>query len=295
MSSEPTGPDATRPEAGSGSAGEHRDPTALADLHNHLVPGVDDGARTLEDVVDSVGRMSRVGIRRIITTPHLTGSLTLEPSELEDRLDEVTEAWEEAAAAVGRHFPDVEFRRGHEIMLDVPDVRFEEPRVRLGGTSFVLVEWPRLHLPPGTTQVLRRIRADGYRPVVAHPERYIGLDAELRIVAEWREAGAYLQVSYGSLEGHYGPDARTTAYRLLRRGWAHYLASDFHGRPDRKIFKREAWDALTALGATESLRTLCITNPGRVFRDEEPLPVPGIPPERSFWNRVKDALGMGEW
>jgi len=294
VSGEAIGADTAYPEAGPASGQENRDPTALVDLHNHLVPGVDDGARTLEDVVDSVGRMSRVGIRRIITTPHLTGSLTLEPSELEERLDEVSAAWEEAAAAVGRNFPDVEFGRGHEIMLDVPDVTFEEPRVRLGGTSFALVEWPRLHIPPGTTQVLRRIRADGYRPIIAHPERYVGLDRELRLVAEWREAGAYLQVSYGSLNGQYGSDVRTTAYRLLRRGWAHYLASDFHGRPDRKIFKREAWDALTALGATESLRTLCITNPGRVFRDEEPLPVPGIPPERGLWNRVKDALGMGD-
>ncbi len=272
---------------------DDRDPAALTDIHSHLVPGVDDGARTVQEVLDSVERMVQAGIRRIVTTPHLVGSLCLDRAELTERLDEVSEAWDEAAAAVGRRFPEVEFRRGHEVMLDVPDVTFEDPRVRLDGTSFVLIEWPRLHLPPGTTQVLRRIREDGYRPIVAHPERYIGMDPALALAREWCEAGAYLQVNYGSLDGRFGSEARSTAFRLLRRGWVSYLASDFHGRPDRKLFKREAWDALTKLGASESLATLCITNPGRVFRDEDPLPVPLLPAERSFWNRMMDALRMG--
>ncbi len=269
---------------------EERDPTALVDIHSHLVPGVDDGARTVEEVLDAVERMTREGIRKILTTPHLDGSLTADASMLAARLDEVSEAWERAAESIGQHFPEVEFRRGHEVMLDVPDVTFEDARMRLAGTSFVLVEWPRLHLPPATPQVIRRIRDDGYLPIVAHPERYVGFDPDLDLIREWREAGAYLQVSYGSLDGQFGSEAKRTAFRLLRRGWADYLASDFHARPDRKLFKREAWEALTKLGAGESLTSLCITNPGRILRDQQPLPVPLLPPEPSFWNRVKDLL-----
>ncbi len=269
---------------------DDRDPTALADIHNHLVPGVDDGARTVAEVLDAVGRMAREGIRKILTTPHLDGSLTTDPEALAERLGEVDEAWEEASAAVGRQFPEVEFRRGHEVMLDSPDVAFADDRVRMAGTSFVLVEWPRLHIPPGTTQVLKRIRDDGYRPIVAHPERYIGLDPELDLVGQWRGAGAYVQVSYGSLDGRFGGEARRTAFRLLRRGWVDYLASDFHGRPDRKLFKREAWEALRRIGASECLVALTTTNPGRVFRNEDPVPVPLPPPERGFWSRVKEVL-----
>jgi protein-tyrosine phosphatase len=269
---------------------DDRDPTALADIHSHLVPGVDDGARTVEDVIDAVQRMTREGIRKILTTPHLQGSLTTDRSAVGERLDELEEAWERGAEVIGQHFPEVEFRRGCEIMLDVPDVTFEDPRMRLAGTSFVLVEWPRLHLPPATAQVLRRIRDDGYLPIVAHPERYVGFDPALNLVREWREAGAYLQVSYGSLDGQFGGEARRIAFRLLRRGWVDYLASDFHGRPDRKLLKREAWSALTQLGAGESLINLCVSNPGRVFRGQQPLPVPLVPPESGFWTRVKDLL-----
>jgi protein-tyrosine phosphatase len=266
-----------------------RDPHSLADLHNHLVPDVDDGARDLDDVLTSVELMRREGIRKIITTPHLDGSLTLSAARLEERLGQVDEAFDTAGDAVARRFPDVEFRRGHEVMLDVPDVTFTDPRLRLGGTRFILIEWPRLHLPPGTEQVLRRIRGEGYRPIVAHPERYIGID--LRLAELWRRAGAYLQVNYASLDGRYGGDARALAFALLRRGWADYLASDFHGRPDRKLYRAEAWQRLEALDGDEALTYLCLTNPGRVFQDDDPLPVPTLPVERGFWARVKGMLG----
>jgi len=265
-----------------------RDSTALADIYSHLVPAVDDGARSLSDTLTSVELMTRRGIRKILTTPHLEGSLTLDGERLEERLSEVDEAFESAARAVGQKFPHVEFRRGHEVMLDTPDVDVSEPRVRLAGTRFVLIEWPRLHLPPGTQQVLRRIHNEGYRPIVAHPERYIGIHVDL--AGGWRDAGAYLQVNYGSLVGRYGGDARAFALRLMRRGWADYLASDYHGRPDRELYHAEAWDRLEALDGDEALVQMCLTNPARVFRDEEPVPVPMLPAERGFWAKVRGIL-----
>jgi len=269
------------------------DATSLADIHSHLVPGVDDGARDLDDVLYAVEAMTRGGIRKILTTPHLDGSLTRTPELLEERLGEVTEAWEEAAAAIGTRFPEVDFRRGHEVMLDVPDVDFSDPRARLAGPSFVLIEWPRMHIPPGTVPVLQKIIEDGYRPIIAHPERYMGMDRDLAEAQRWKNAGAYLQVNYASLSGRYGAEARSTAFRLLRRGWVDYLSSDFHPRPDRSLYKAEAWERLYDLGAQEALVHLGLTNTSRVFRDETPLPVPLVPPERGVWARVKAALNPG--
>lgn len=265
-----------------------RDPTAFADIHNHLVPGVDDGARTLEDTLEGVERMTLVGIRKIIATPHLDGSLSLEPDALEERLQEVDDAFQAAAAAVAEAFPEVDLRRGHEVMLDIPDVDCADPRMRMAGTRFVLVEWPRLQLPPGTAKVLRRIRDQGYVPIVAHPERYVGIDTGL--ASHWREAGALLQVNNGSTDGRYGAEARRMALKLLRRGWADYLASDFHCRPDRKIYKVEAHDHFEAAGAGEAFVTMSLTNPARILRDEMPIPVPPLPLERGLWAKVRGIL-----
>jgi protein-tyrosine phosphatase len=266
------------------------DHTSLVDIHSHLVPGVDDGARDMPAVLESIERMTRNGIRRVITTPHIVGSLSLDPERLERRLDIVTHAWNEAALAIGQQFPEVEFRRGHEVLLDVPNVELSDPRIRMAGTSFVLVEWPRLQLPPGTVRVLKRIIDEGYRPIVAHPERYHGMGPAIHVAGQWREAGAYLQVNYGSLSGRYGSEAQAIAYRLLRRGWADYLASDFHGHTGLKLYKNEAWAVLQELGADEALHYLCHTNPGRVLDDETPLTVPPLPAERGFWARLKRIL-----
>ncbi len=266
------------------------DPHALADIHSHLVPGVDDGARDVADSLYAVEVMTRQGIRKIITTPHLDASLTRDPEELEERLSHVTEAWERAAEAIGKDFPEVDFRRGHEVRLDVPDVDLSDPRVRLGGTSFVLIEWPRLSIPPGTAPVIEAIVAGGYRPILAHPERYVGIASDLGEALKWRNAGAYLQVNYGSLAGRYGDEARAVAFRLLRRGWVDFLSSDFHPRPGRQPYAADVWRQLEELGGHEALIHMGVTNPTRVFNDEPPLPVPLMPQEESFWVRIKAIL-----
>jgi protein-tyrosine phosphatase len=267
-----------------------RDLTSFVDIHSHLVPGVDDGARDLPAVLDSVERLTRLSVRRILTTPHIEGSLTLDAARLEARLAAVSEAWTRAADAIRQHFPEVEFRRGHEVLLDVPHADFSDPRIRLAGTRFVLVEWPRLQIPPGTPRVLTNIREQGWRPIVAHPERYAGMGQAIGLAAQWRDVGAHLQVNFGSLVGRYGAAAQTTAYRLLRRGWVDFLASDFHGHPRLKLHVAEASEALDALGADELLTSLYRTNPGRVLLDEDPLPVPVLPSERGLWARLKRML-----
>jgi len=266
------------------------DPGSFADIHSHLVPGVDDGARGLKDTLASVERMTRLGIRKILTTPHLNGSVTRNEEGIEARLSEVDEAFDRAATAVAADFPEIDFKRGHEVMLDIPDVDFSDPRVRLAGTSFVLIEWSRLHVPPGTTRVLERIMSAGYRPIIAHPERYIGIDRKLGVIARWREVGAYLQINHGSLSGRYGAAAKGIAARLLRRGWADYLASDFHAQSQARIYFKEVWEQLEALCAGESLTNLCLTNPSRVFKDEIPLPVPPLPPDTGLWARVRGMM-----
>jgi protein-tyrosine phosphatase len=267
-----------------------RDTTSLVDIHNHLVPAVDDGAKHLPAVLDSIERMTRVGIRRIVTTPHIQGSLTLSPARLDERLSEVTEAWERAAAAIKEDFPEVEYRRGHEVLIDVPEPDLSDARIRMAGTSFVLIEWPRLHVPPGTTRVIRWMRDQGYRPIVAHPERYAGMVHKPQLGLQWRDAGALLQVNYGSLVGRYGREAQTVAFRLLEAGLVTYLASDCHGHPSLKIYKSEAWAALEERGSTELLEVLCRTNPSRLLQDEEPIPVGGVTRDTKLFSKLRGMI-----
>lgn len=259
----------------------------LTDLHSHLVPGVDDGARDLDDALEGVGRMVDRGIRTIVTTPHLAGSLTLDPQGLEERLTEVDAAFEAVERAVRERYPDVSFMRGHEVMLDRPEAHLEDPRIRLGDSRVVLAEWPRLRVPPGTARVLRALREQGVQIMIAHPERYGGYDEQLSAVEEWRAEGAFLQINYGSFTDRYGPRARLLAFRLLERGWVDCLASDFHGREHLRLYVNEAREVFRALDAEESWTLLSSTNPGRIARGEEPLLVPPVESSRGFLERLR--------
>ena len=92
--------------------------------------------------------------------------------------------------------------------------------------------------------------------------------------------------------GRYGVEARTLAWRLLGRGWIDYLATDFHGRPHLKLFRREAVQKLEEAVGEEQISLLSVTNPQRVFRDEEPLPVPPLLGKRTLWTRLRELLNL---
>lgn len=264
------------------------------DLHSHLIPGVDDGARTLEEAMEAIQRLWDEGVRTVVTTPHLEGSLTKVPEGMEQRLQEVDLAWEALKAEAARVHPELEFHRGHEVMLDIPDPDFSDPRVRLAGTSTVLVEWPRLQVPPATLQVLARIRDAGYKVVLAHPERYHGLDDDLELPGEWRRMGALLQVNYGSLVGRYGEEPRKRALTFLERGWVDLFGTDFHGRSHLSIYLRRAREAMELLEGLEQFELLAGTNPKRVLRGDDPLPALPLIQKKGMWEKVRGLFGGKE-
>jgi len=244
----------------------------------------------MEDALEGIGRMWEAGVRTIVTTPHLDGFLTRAPGQLEARLEEVDAAWLALREAAGEAYPDLDLRRGHEVMLDVPDPDLTDPRVRLAETASVLVEWPRLHVPPATAPALARLRDMGTRVILAHPERYRGLDPELNLAGEWREMGALLQVNYGSLAGRYGDAPRRRALTLLSKGWVDLFSTDFHARPQLSLYIRQARRVLEMMAGEDVFATLAGENPARVLAGEELVPVRPLLGKRGLKEKVLDLL-----
>jgi protein-tyrosine phosphatase len=268
-------------------------PGALVDLHSHLVPGVDDGAESLDDTLEGVQRMAEVGITRIVTTPHLDGALTHDPEALEARLSEVDAAWAVAHDAVTQEFPEVEFDRGHEVMVNVPDLVLSDARLRLAAGACVLIEWPRLQLPPRTEYVVEKIVDDGFVPVIAHPERYSGMADQFHLAQAWKRAGAVLQVNHGSFLGRYGKDAEIVATALAQNGLVDCLSTDFHGRGHLKLFVKEARRWFEERDGAEQFYMLTSTNPRRILDGETPLPVTPLRVQRGLWERMRGIVRNG--
>jgi protein-tyrosine phosphatase len=255
----------------------------MIDLHSHLLTGVDDGATNGEESRAALATLHEQGVRTVVVTPHLRASLVRREAAFAEYMARVDAAWAELRAVAGA-YPEMQLRRGFEIMLDVPDPELGDARLRLGGTSFVLVEFAYLSVPPNARQVLYGIHQQGLTPVVAHPERYQGMREAIHRAEEWRASGARLQVNAGSLLGRYGPGPREVAWRLLARGWGDYVASDFHARGMPRMAAARA--ALEQAGGALQARLLMEENPARLLAGEPPLPVPPLRPARlPLWRR----------
>lgn len=261
----------------------------FTDLHNHLIPDVDDGAGDVEQALKGVRALRAEGVRTICATPHFLGSATTDSRAREARLSALDEGWAVLHRAARSEVPDIALVRGVELMLDVPTPDASDERLRLGGTRFVLVEFPFLMVPPHAGQALADLRRRGWVPVLAHPERYTG--ASVDRAGSWRDSGAYLQLNAGSLGGRYGKTAQDLATRLLERGLVDYIASDYHARGAPLL--RQCAEQLDAWQAGESVQLLLDTNPARLLRGDFPLPVPAVRIPGGVLRRLRRALGLG--
>ena len=247
----------------------------MIDIHSHLLPGVDDGSPSIEVSVPVLDRFARDGVEVLVCTPHLNASSASSAPHEKHR-----EILRELVAAAP---PMPQLQLGWEIMLDIPGSDLRAPALGLGGSSAVLVEFPRTNVPAQSTEELFRIRMSGRVPVLAHPERYWG--CTVAQVRAWRNAGAAIQMDAAMLLTN-APQSKL-ARELLEEGLADCLASDNHGDA-RSLGAVRTW--LEEVGAVEQARLLTRTNPGRLLANEPVIPVSPLPRERGMFGRLRELV-----
>jgi protein-tyrosine phosphatase len=256
----------------------------MIDFHNHLMPGVDDGAADAAQALEGLGAMWADGVRTVVTTPHFQGSLTRSPAAFAARMAELDGAWSALCALQAEHFPSLRLERGAEVSLDAPEVDLSDARVRLGGSPFALIEFQGFSIPPRAANAFFQLKRGGTIPILAHPERYPGIRRSGELVEEWRGVGCHLQVNAGSVLGRYGDPIREAAMELLARGEVSFLCSDYHTRG--RLWLRQARDRIADVGGSEQAELLTVENPTRMLAGEPPLPVPPLRVKRRWWSGI---------
>lgn len=247
----------------------------MIDIHSHLLPGVDDGSPSIDVSIPVLRRFARDGVDVLVCTPHLDASRAA-AAPYERHLEILRELVASAP-------PALRLTLGWEIMLDLPGVDLRAPQLSLGGSSAVLVEFPRTNVPAGATQELLRLRMSGVVPVLAHPERYWGCTpARIR---EWRRVGAVIQMDAAGL---LASDAVSRLSRtMLEEGLVDCIASDNHG-DERTLGAARDW--LEETGAIEQAHLLTRANPERLLASEAVLPVSGVPMTKGVLGRLKELV-----
>lgn len=232
------------------------------DLHCHILPGIDDGPRTMADAVALCRVMSREGLVEAVATPHMLGRY-----ELSNTGQKVRAGVIELQAELNRRRVRLKVHAGGEIRLDERIGRLLSSGgvLPLGDAGKYLL----LELPMGVGfeagAVLPRVSAGGVRVVLAHVERYEFVRRDVGIAQSWVDAGAVLQVNATSFTPSASPGERAAAWELATRGWVSVVATDAHSLGDRRPRWAEATQLLLQRLGPERTRLLCVDNPRRIL------------------------------
>ncbi len=197
----------------------------MIDIHCHILPDFDDGPAYLEESLEMARIATYSGVTDIIATPHLQGrhTVTEQWQGIVQRYKLLTAALRQAQIPL-RLYPGAEIR----CLTETPDLAQRRLLPTLVGTDYVLLEFYFDEPFSYMDSSLEQIQACGYRPVVAHPERYNAIQQDPQLLQRWSRRDYVLQVNKGSLLGDFGPQPEQAANEILAMGLADLLASDAH-------------------------------------------------------------------
>lgn len=233
----------------------------MIDIHSHVLYGLDDGARTIEDSLAMLRMAAASGTTDLVATPHANPAYRFDPQRIAGQIEEIS-----ASSVAGvRLYTGCDFHLSYENIQDA----IENPtKYTINHKNYLLVEFSDLLIFKNTLEIFGRLGDAGMIPVITHPERNGLLRQRLDEIAKWVDAGALVQVTAQSLTGEFGRRAQEFCRVLLDRGLVHFVASDAHDcqrRPPR-LDQARAW-LMENYGETLA-EALCVSNPGAALRGE---------------------------
>lgn len=193
------------------------------DIHSHLIPGIDDGSQTMDETIAMLAKFQELGYKKVITTPHVMSDSFPNTSE------NILAGLEDVRAEIKKVGLTIEIEAAAEYYFDETFVaKIKSKDLLTFGDNYVLLEFA-FHSPPQyIDQMFFELQSRGYRPVVAHFERYMYFLGKIEKAIEWRQKGINIQININSLSGHYGPDIKKQAERLIDAGEFDFIGTDCH-------------------------------------------------------------------
>lgn len=238
----------------------------VVDIHCHILDGIDDGPKTLEEAI-SLCRMLQIrGIDKVVATPHFIGDYDSKPTP-----ESINEKIATLKSKMKKENIRLEIYPGMEVFASNDTVeRIEKGEIlTLNNSRYVLIEFSFENIPKYMSELLFSMQLKGYIPIIAHPERYSVRYRKSGIIKKAVESGSLLQVNSGSVMGAHGTEVQDEAIRLLKSGMVHLIATDAHGGRRPIYAVSEIQKGLAEICGVENMKKLLYINPQRVFEDED--------------------------
>ncbi|WP_084783346.1 tyrosine-protein phosphatase [Bacillus dakarensis] len=219
----------------------------IVDIHNHILPGLDDGPKNWDEMILLARQAVDTGIDHVIATPHHKHQhkkhfYENSPSNILKLVEEANELLKEQNVPLEVH-PGIEFHLHEQILEDIEE-RFEDFLTLNNTGKYMLIEPPCHHLPEQTEEALSRLQKKGFTPIIAHPERNRIIRKNPGLIYKWVKNGILVQVTAGSITGMHGKRLKNFSRHLLDHELVHFIASDAHHHIRRKFELQSCYDFL---------------------------------------------------
>lgn len=197
----------------------------MIDIHTHVLPGIDDGAKTIIDSIEIIKKASENGVTDMIVTPHFILGSDYITNNVEKR-----KLINKLKRLVKKEKIDINLYLGNEVYIenDMLKLKKDGNICTLNNSRYLLFELPLNDNFNGVEDILFNLGCNKITGIIAHPERYSSVKKDPNIVLKWIEKGALLQCNIGSFFGHYGKEAKKTAFLLLKHKAISFISSDIH-------------------------------------------------------------------
>ncbi len=269
--------------------------SGMIDLHCHLLPGIDDGARTMKQALAMAEIAVQDGITLAVMTPHHLNGVYDNPA------DDIRQQVRDFSEALVARDISLEILPGAECHLvpELPAALADKTAMTVADRGdAVLVELPVHTIPMGATTILEEIRTLGMTPVIVHPERNSQLRKQPERLADWVAMGCLAQATAQACTGRFGEPVRQAARHMVTSGLIHFVASDAHRdrrrvpqmSPGRQAIADWTSDEVAHLLSEVNPRALVAGRPIETQRLHDAIDC--VRPSASLWQRVRNVIGL---
>lgn len=254
----------------------------MIDIHAHVLPGIDDGAETVQETVEMCRLAFDDGIDTIVATPHMnTGRYNTSKEVVLGLVDEVNRILKQEGIKL-TVLPGADVRVDGELSEKIEDGRVVTVNNK---RSHIMVEFPDYSLLPEIDRWVFQLQLKGITPIFTHPERNHVVRGNLQILYRWVELGGLLQITSYSLLGFFGKDVRRFSEDLVRRGLVHLVGSDAHS-PKMPPFLSDAYHLTSKLVGLECADRIFHEYPEAIVHGKKVFPDRPIQRPQSFFRRA---------
>jgi protein-tyrosine phosphatase len=256
----------------------------IIDLHCHILPGIDDGAKDMEESLRMCSMSAEDGVKKIVATPHtMNGVYVNETQDIKRAVGELNDL------LVTNRIP-LEILPGADVHINLNLLRLIEKGLVTtvnDNHRYLLLELPHNLVPPNFKNVIFELSLQGITPILTHPERNAILQNDINLLYELVVQGILIQITTLSLTGEFGPRAASCCRNLLKYNLAHVIASDAHSSRIRPpLLSAAVEEAGKIIGGTGAL-ALVAANPQAIVEGKD---LPDFPepekPRQSFFQRI---------